>query len=44
MVPLQASEHAQAHGGKRWHYLLIPHNAISLQSTVAGLRSQYPLA
>jgi hypothetical protein len=33
----QASGHAREHQGKAWRYLLLPHDAIRLGSTLAGL-------
>lgn len=36
-----ATEHELAHGGKPWRYVLIPHNAIADNTTVAGLVRQY---
>jgi len=33
----QATDHAAKHGGKPWHYLLIPHDAIADNMTLAGL-------
>ena len=36
-----ATEHAQQHGGKKWNYLLIPHDAITSNMTLAGLASRY---
>ncbi len=36
-----ATNHAKAHGGKRWAYLLIPHNQISEQMTLSGLEARY---
>ncbi|MBX7210188.1 MAG: DEAD/DEAH box helicase family protein [Verrucomicrobiaceae bacterium] len=37
----QATAHAKLHGTKPWHYLLIPHDAIKDNMTLAGLASQY---
>jgi type III restriction enzyme len=37
----QASDHAQTHGGKPWQYVLIPHDAISENMTIAGFASQF---
>ena len=37
----QASDHAATCGGKPWQYLLIPHDAIADNMTVAGLASEY---
>ncbi|MFO0744115.1 MAG: DEAD/DEAH box helicase family protein [Myxococcota bacterium] len=36
-----ATAHELAHGGKPWKYVLIPHNAIADNSTIAGLVTQY---
>jgi len=36
-----ASEHAQEYGGKKWTYLLIPHDAITGNMTLDGLASRY---
>jgi type III restriction enzyme len=36
-----ATEHAQEHGGKKWQYLLIPHDAITGNMSLAGLASRY---
>ena len=36
-----ASAHAAQHGDKPWHYLLIPHDAIFENMTVAGLAAAY---
>ena len=36
-----ASQAAAEFGGKRWAYLLIPHNCFGPQSTFAFLREQY---
>jgi type III restriction enzyme len=36
-----ATEHAKEHGGKTWRYLLIPHDAITGNMTLAGLASRY---
>lgn len=36
-----ASEHELANGGKPWSYLLMPHDAITANATLAGLRSQF---
>ncbi len=38
-----ASEHAVAHGGKPWRYSLIPHDAIVLGATAAGLANAYAI-
>ena len=36
-----ASDYALANGGKPWRYVLIPHNAIAVNMTVAGLAKQF---
>jgi type III restriction enzyme len=36
-----ASNHAASHSGKPWKYLLIPHDAISENMTLAGLAERY---
>ena len=36
-----ATEHAQEHGGKKWQYLLIPHDAITGNMTLKGLASRF---
>ena len=36
-----ATEHSIQHGGKKWRYLLIPHDAIAANMTLAGLASRY---
>jgi type III restriction enzyme len=36
-----ATEHAQEHGGKAWRYLLIPHDALTGNMSLAGLASRY---
>jgi len=36
-----ASEHAAKHGGKPWRYLLIPHDAVDENMTMAGLAGRY---
>ena len=37
----QASDHAATCGGKPWQYLLLPHDIISENMTIAGLAGQY---
>ena len=37
----QASDHAATCGGKHWHYLLIPHDVITENMTIAGLAGQF---
>jgi type III restriction enzyme len=36
-----ATDHNAKHGGKPWRYLLIPHDAIAENMTIAGLAAQY---
>ena len=36
-----ATRHAVSHGGKPWQYLLIPHDVITENMTLAGLASQF---
>ena len=36
-----ATEHESAHGGKPWHYLLIPHDAIAENKTLQGFAATY---
>jgi type III restriction enzyme len=36
-----ASDHARESGGKSWTYLLIPHDQIADQMTLAGLAARY---
>ncbi len=36
-----ATNHAVSNGGKAWKYLLIPHDAIAENMTIAGLASQF---
>jgi type III restriction enzyme len=36
-----ASDHNAKHGGKRWKYLLIPHDAIAENMTLKGLAAQF---
>ena len=38
-----ANEHADKHGGKRWHYVLVPHTAIVLGASLEGLRAEYEI-
>jgi len=40
----QASEHARTYGGKHWKYLLVPHDAIAENMTLAGLASQFEVS
>ncbi len=37
----RASEYARTYGGKPWKYLLIPHDAIAENMTLAGLAGQF---
>ena len=37
----QATTYMQSHGGKPWHYSLIPHDAIAENMTLQGLVDQY---
>lgn len=39
-----ATDHELKHGGKPWHYLLIPHDAIDASKTLAGLAAAYTLS
>ncbi|MBI2875964.1 MAG: type III restriction endonuclease subunit R, partial [Candidatus Tectomicrobia bacterium] len=36
-----ASDHAVSHGGKPWRYLLIPHDTITENMTIAGFAAQF---
>lgn len=36
-----ASTHEAEHGGKPWHYLLVPHDAVRPSATLAGLMAQF---
>ncbi|MGH8066794.1 MAG: type III restriction endonuclease subunit R, partial [Candidatus Entotheonellia bacterium] len=36
-----ATTHTMSHGGKPWTYLLVPHDAISENMTLAGLTNQF---
>jgi type III restriction enzyme len=36
-----ANTHATEHGGKLWHYLLVPDTAIQLGRSVAGLQTEF---
>ena len=36
-----ASQHTRKNGGKPWHYVLIPHDAIMANSSFAGLIDEY---
>jgi type III restriction enzyme len=38
-----ATTHAQEHGGKKWQYLLIPHDAIAGNMTLKGLASRFAI-
>ena len=37
----QASDYSQTYGGKPWKYVLIPHDAIAENMTLAGLAIQF---
>jgi type III restriction enzyme len=37
----QASDYASSYGGKPWRYVLIPHNLIASNMTLAGLVQQF---
>lgn len=39
-----ATAHAKEHGGKKWRYVLIPHDAITGNMTLAGLASRFAVA
>jgi len=39
-----ATDHAQQHGGKKWRYLLIPHDAIAGNMTLDGLASRFSVS
>ncbi len=39
-----ATDHAQQHGGKKWNYLLIPHDAVTGNMTLEGLASRFGVA
>ncbi len=39
-----ASDHAATHTGKKWRYLLIPHDAIAENMTLDGLAKQYAVS
>lgn len=36
-----ATEHAKSHGGKPWHYVLIPHDEIAENITLEGLAARF---
>lgn len=38
-----ASQHAKTHAGKEWKYILIPHDEISITTTLSALTSRYML-
>jgi type III restriction enzyme len=40
----RASQHATATGGKPWKYLLIPHDEIAENMTLAGLASRFAVS
>lgn len=39
-----ATAHAEAHGGRPWSYLLIPHTSITAAATLAGLADSHTVA
>jgi type III restriction enzyme len=39
-----ATRHAMSNGGKPWKYLLIPHDIITENMTIAGLTSSFRIA
>ena len=39
-----ASDHAASYGGKTWKYLLIPHDAIAENMTLAGLADRFAVS
>jgi type III restriction enzyme len=39
-----ASDHAASYGGKRWKYLLIPHDAIAENMTLEGLAKRFAVS
>ena len=39
-----ANQHARETGGKPWRYVLIPHDAIAANSTLAGLVGTFDMA
>ena len=39
-----AGDFACRHGGKPWHYVLIPHNAVAENMTLSGLAVQFTVA
>ncbi len=43
-APHRATDHAVNNGGKRWKYVLIPHDAIAENMSLAGLVSQFAIA
>lgn len=38
-----ATQHAKEHGGKPWRYLLIPHDAITHNRTLEGLKAEFQI-
>ena len=36
-----ATDHERRHDGKPWRYLLIPHDAVEANRTLAGLAAQF---
>ncbi len=43
-APHRATDNAVNNGGKPWKYVLIPHDAIAENMTLAGLVSQFAIA
>ena len=41
---VNASDHSASYGGKPWRYVLIPHDAIKDNMTLAGLASSFTIA
>ncbi|WP_406604340.1 DEAD/DEAH box helicase [Bartonella gliris] len=39
-----ATNYAVTHGGKPWHYVLIPHDAIKANSSFEGLRAEFTIS
>jgi type III restriction enzyme len=39
-----ASDHAVSHGGKRWSYAMIPHDAVAGNMTLERLATQFACA
>ena len=38
-----ASEYSKAQGGKPWKYLLVPHDAVTHNATIAALTSRFAM-